>query len=279
MPRTRKLAAAVAAGGSSNRVRKAAIPVVKEEEEKEEDRLAFVKNRISMYVRSGFYTDDEVLENAMQTAKVELGDKTVEPAMEEAVRRLVDAAVAEQAAREESWGTDKTDCDRLDQAFVALEAEGILAQQNYTCCQTCGTAEIHDQMALAAAAGRQIKGYVFYHQQDTEFAADGSGVCLTYGGYFPATKEDEDDSSDENDGKEEDEWEDVDEEEIKAERTRAAVAIGRRVVSALKAAGLKVKWNGDLNKRIEVSLDWRRRRAALAQRPAAAETVPVARAA
>jgi len=255
------------------------MPVVKEEEEKEEDPLAFVKDRISMDVRSGFCTDAEVLENAVQTAKVELGDKTAEPAVEEAVRRLVDAAVAEQVAREESWGMDRTDCDRLDEAFAVLEAEGILAHQNYTCCQTCGTAEIHDQMAVAAAAGRQIKGYVFYHQQDTQFAADGSGICLTYGGYIPATQEDEDDRRDENDGKEEDEWEDVDEEADKVVRASAAVAIGRRVVSALKVAGLKVKWNGNLNKRIEVRLDWRRRRATLAQRPATSEAVPAARAA
>ena len=137
----------------------------------------------------------------------------------------------------------------------------------------------HDQMAVAAAAGRQIKGYVFYHQQDTQFAADGSGICLTYGGYIPATQEDEDDRRDENDGKEEDEWEDVDEEADKVVRASAAVAIGRRVVSALKVAGLKVKWNGNLNKRIEVRLDWRRRRATLAQRPATSEAVPAARAA
>jgi hypothetical protein len=72
-----------------------------------------------------------------------------------------------------------------------------------------------------------VRGYAFYHEQDTESAAGGGGLYLNYG------------SCDEG--------------------TEAAVAIGHEIVAALKAKGLDPDWNGSLEKRIGLPLDWKRR--------------------
>ena len=40
---------------------------------------------------------------------------------------------------------------------------------------------------------------------------------------------------------------------------RAALAVGDEIVSAFQAAGLMVDWDGSWEKRIGVSLDWKRR--------------------
>jgi hypothetical protein len=130
----------------------------------------------------------------------------------------------------------------LDDAFAALEANGVISRQNFTCCGTCGSAEIWDEMKAVEEAGGPVRGYAFYHMQDTESAADGHGIFPNYG----ACEEGEE----------------------------AALAIGRDIVTQLEAQGLNCDWNGtqleaqglncdwngDWGKRIAVGLDWKRRR-------------------
>ena len=62
-----------------------------------------------------------------------------------------------------------------------LEAAGIVARQNFTCCKTCGFYEINGEMEAARAQGRVVRGYVFFHMQDTERAAKGGDLALAYG--------------------------------------------------------------------------------------------------
>ena len=141
--------------------------------------------------------------------------------------RLVDEALANHAREAAGW-PDVTDCDRLDSAFEALEQVGIVARQNFTCCGTCGTAEIWDEIGVDDAVSGSKRGYTFFHQQDTERGVDGDGIYLNYG----ACAEDE----------------------------AAAVAIGHEIVEHLETAGLRTDWDGDLGRRLGVSLDWKRRR-------------------
>ncbi|TQS45918.1 DUF6891 domain-containing protein [Cryptosporangium phraense] len=136
------------------------------------------------------------------------------------------AALAAQA----SWPA-RTDNDRLTEAFRALDAAGIVARQDFACCQNCGLTEIGDE------ARGPARGYAFYHRQDTESAVAGHGVYLAYGRFGqPPTTE-----------------------------------IGAEVASALTTAGLTVDWDGTTGQRIRVPLDWavRRhgRRAAFAPAP------------
>ncbi|TLS42810.1 hypothetical protein FE633_28710 [Streptomyces montanus] len=137
----------------------------------------------------------------------------------EIVNRLWLERLDEQA----TW-TGTTDPDRIERAFAALELGGIVAREDFTCCRSCGMSEIH-----AEADGKEdARGFVFFHHQGTESAAEGHGLALYYGAF--------DDS-----------------EEGTAE-------IGREVVAALTAAGLSPEWDGSPAKSIEVrDLDWRKR--------------------
>ena len=67
---------------------------------------------------------------------------------------------------------------KLDRAFEALRRAHVVAEQDFSCCNTCGHAEIEgDQDDL---------GYVFFHQQDTESLAESGSTYLSYGIFWPA---------------------------------------------------------------------------------------------
>ena len=151
----------------------------------------------------------------------------------EAAMAIVEHTWRGQLVAQSSWH-GLSDADRLQSAFVELEASGVVARMNFTCCQNCGAAEIDDEVP----DGAHPRGYVFFHQQDAENLADGSSLSLSYGAF-----------SDDDDGFED-----------QGEYEAAAVEIGRSVVRALAAAGLEARWDGTLRQRICLtSLDWRRR--------------------
>ncbi|KDN82987.1 DUF6891 domain-containing protein [Kitasatospora cheerisanensis] len=135
--------------------------------------------------------------------------------------QLADRLWLERVAEQRTW-TGRTDPERLAGAFTALEARGITARENFTCCHSCGQAEI------GAEAEPDSRGFVYFHSQSTDHAVAGHGLSLYYGGF---------------DGSED-----------------TTAAIGREVVAALEESGLTVRWNGSPAQAIEVTgLDWRRR--------------------
>ncbi|MFJ3877930.1 DUF6891 domain-containing protein [Streptomyces sp. NPDC090077] len=135
--------------------------------------------------------------------------------------QLVDRLWRERVAEQAGW-TGETDPERLARAFGALDASGITARENFTCCRTCGLGEIH------AEAEEGARGFVFFHSQCTEGAADGGDLWLLYGGFEP-------------------------DEELTA-------SVGREVVAALDGEGLSWAWDGSAHDAIRVTgLDWRKR--------------------
>jgi hypothetical protein len=140
--------------------------------------------------------------------------------------RLTEEAIHEQLAAQKEWPA-VTDCDLLDRAFGELERAGIVARQNFSCCGNCGSIEILGEMSKAQGAGAKVRGYAFYHMQDTDSAAGGYGLLLNYGAA-------------ERDGE-------------------SGVRIGNEIVDALQRHGLKTEWDGSWSKRIAVKLDWKRR--------------------
>ncbi|MCO5993085.1 DUF6891 domain-containing protein [Actinoallomurus rhizosphaericola] len=168
-----------------------------------------------------------------------IGDLDFDAVIEDCVEHLhgvaeagpVRAAAAEIAAEEfaayrsdqESW-PDLLDADRLIRAFRELEMAGIVAREDFACCQSCGTAEI----GAEAPEGAGMRGYVFCHHQDVQAAVAGHGVYLAYGTF----------GGDE----------------------AATTRIGEEVVAVLRRHGLAPDWNGDPGRRIAVPMTWRRRR-------------------
>ena len=175
-------------------------------------------------VRPGFHPRDEVLEIAQDRAADEVpGLSPTE------VTVAVDAAWAARLAEQRSWPA-RTDADRLDDAFAALERTGVVARASFTCCTTCGFAEIGDEVP----PGERREGFVFFHAQDAERLAEpGAPLFLAFGGFSTGDA---------------------------TARTEADRRAGERVRAALLEHGLPVEWDGDPAARIVVRApDWRRR--------------------
>lgn len=129
-------------------------------------------------------------------------------------------------AEQRQW-PDVTDCDRLDAAFAELESKGIIARQNFWCCGTCGLSAIGEEIAESKASGHEVRGYTFYHEQDTESAVEGHGLYLYYGA----------------------------EDGVEAH----SLKIAHEIEGMLQRHGLKTDWDGEFKKRLFVELDWKRR--------------------
>ena len=189
----------------------------------EADAIAELRDKIERDVAGGFDDEDIILTTVADHFEGEMDPALVRRAAPEILR----AALAEHMRAQAGWPA-VTDCDRLDAAFARLEARGVIARQNFTCCMTCGSTEIWEEVQTAKEAGLPAYGYVFYHMQDTDSAVEGSGVYLAYGA--------------------------CDEGEA------PALDVAAQIVATLEAEGLAPEWDGSWDKRIAVPLDWKRRR-------------------
>jgi hypothetical protein len=144
------------------------------------------------------------------------------------VTAAVDAALASLASDKTTWPAT-TDCDRLDNAFAALNARGIIALQNAGYTQSDGYDDVRESYGKHSNRDTVI-GYCFYHGQDLERAVHGEGLYLAFGPM------------------------DAKKEETEGPR------IGAMVVEELVRAGFAVKWRGTFAQRIFVpDIDWKRR--------------------
>ncbi|HEX4224098.1 MAG TPA: hypothetical protein VHZ97_17150 [Pseudonocardiaceae bacterium] len=145
----------------------------------------------------------------------------VEPITREQSAALVVNLWRERVAEQRTW-PEITDPDRVTSAFDQLNAKGIVARQDFACCQNCGVQEIR------AEVDYDPRGYTFFHGQDTDRAANGGGLWLTFGTFVDAPDTQE--------------------------------TVGTEVVAALTEAGLSPTWNGDANRRITIHpLVWHKR--------------------
>ncbi|WP_406329331.1 DUF6891 domain-containing protein [Streptomyces sp. NBC_00203] len=176
-----------------------------------------VEERVRGLLRCGY--DDRA--RLTEDAEDFLVDGDHRPVSKPQARQIVDRLWLERLAEQATW-EGVTEPERLTEVFEALDAVGITARENFTCCRTCGTAEI------AGERREDARGFVYFHSQCTESAAAGHGLTLLYGGF---------------DGS--------------AETT---AAVGREVVAALTAAGLSTEWDGSADSAITMTpLTWHKR--------------------
>ena len=183
---------------------------------------------ITTWVWSGFYTPDEVsamIDDLLVDARIQ--DMPVDEADELMLRATAATEFDAKAAAESTWpGT--TDCDRLDQAFEALNSRGVIALHNAGYTMGDGVADVSEVLHRRGRDG--IVGYCFYHGQDVERAVAGEGLMVAFG--------------------------DLDDDPAQ----RAAV--GRLVRDVMQDAGFGVEWDGDPETRLSIAnIDWKRRRA------------------
>lgn len=179
---------------------------------------------IRQHVTAGFAAADQIIEWALDY----FADPSDFDALEAYVVQATRAAIAAHCAAQRAWPAE-TDCDRLDFAFLLLEEEhGIVARQNFTCCQSDGHSEIWGEIRAAQKA-RPVSGYIFYHERDTESVVETGKLYLAFG----AVEKGE----------------------------TAQLAVAQRSVAVLREAGFTVEWNGSTNQRpCLTGLDWKKRR-------------------
>lgn len=69
---------------------------------------------------------------------------------------------------------------KLTNAFTELETIGVLGRQNFSCCGTCGSAEIWDERDDS----RAWRGYLYFHQQDAERIPEDRETYVGYGAFL-----------------------------------------------------------------------------------------------
>lgn len=147
-----------------------------------------------------------------------------------------DRAIDARLAQQEAWGPDAR--SNLTVAFAELDAAGIVARENFSCCGTCAAAEIHDERE----EGRAYRGWLYFHEQDAEglLESDDGEVYVGYGAYPP---EDWDEEAYNQLPEQEREQQYVDDVTRLLEST---------VFPTLARHGMTVSWNGKLDTRVLV---------------------------
>ncbi|MBI5705613.1 MAG: hypothetical protein HZC36_01335 [Armatimonadetes bacterium] len=183
---------------------------------------AELREFVRLQVDVGLFSKFEIVEIAMTVFKDDFEADAMHPVLINQTDELWAARLEEQR----SW-PPITDCDKLDAAFQELDNSGIVARQDFTDCQTCGNSEIWNEMSKAREAGHRVRGYTFYHQQDSESATEGYGVFLSYGSTRKGS------------------W--------------FQRGIAAEVCRVLRRHGLSVTWPWSVRTRIHCELDWKRR--------------------
>lgn len=177
----------------------------------------YILQYIRTWVWSGFFSPHQVDEM--------INDLLEDDCNEIMLRAAVGPEFAAKAKAERTWPA-RTDCDRLDKAFAALQSLGVIALQNAGMTMSEGITEVSEVIYLRDP--ESVIGYCFYHGQDLERAAAGNGLMIAFGAINEGGSK-------------------------KAE-------IGRLVKDRLERHGFIVAWNGDPETRLEIpDIDWKRR--------------------
>jgi len=195
---------------------------------------------ISQQVEAGFATPSEIVDAAVDVFAEDLPSEPLRPIAEELVKTAIEEHMAEQA----TWPA-VTDCDRLDNAFAELEQNGIMCRQNYDLDVSGGQAALKEEMITAAKEGRPIRGGCFFHAQDTDALVEDGSLFLAFSP-GPAAKE-------------------IVEAAMKhrldaSANEQAAITVAGEIVATLRRHGVDARWGGSTIERIEIPIDWKRRR-------------------
>ncbi len=182
----------------------------------------YLEERLKVFVWSGFYQRDQILGYLSEDAEGEGEEISARD-----LARIVDNELAIKREAEKAW-PDRTDCDKLDDAFAQLRATGLIALQNAGFTQSEGFQDCCQEYERLGGEKSGVKGFCFYTFQDLERGVCGYGMDFGFG----AT-----------DGQE-----------------KPSIEVGNSIVAALTEQGFEVKWDGTIDRRPRVvSVDWKRR--------------------
>lgn len=72
---------------------------------------------------------------------------------------------------------------KIEKVFEALDKQKIKGEQDFWCCQTCGSNAMLDY-------SKDYEGFVFYHNQDTDTLKSENYTYLSYGNFGDASATD-----------------------------------------------------------------------------------------
>jgi len=178
----------------------------------------YILQTIRTWVWSGFYSPDQVDEM--------IDDLLEDDSNETMLRAAIGPEFAAKAVAERAWPAT-TDCDRLDEAFGALQSLGLIALQNTGTTMSDGMSDVSEELHRRGPEGAM--GYCFYHGQDLERAMAGNGLMIAFGAINEGTASE-------------------------------TAEIGHLVKDTLERHDLVVAWNDDPETRLEIpEIDWKRR--------------------
>ena len=180
----------------------------------------------------GYDGGDEIVEGLVELVEYDPATEAVVAANRDEVvtqiQQMVDTRLAEHAAAEDAFPST-TDCDRLTAAFARLGGDGVIAREDVGYTQSDLRDEMWELVDRAIADGRRPRGWVAFHRQDVERVVDSGVLYISF-----ASVSDDDEGF---------------------------RVIGAEVAAVLAASGLTVDWNGDPNRRVEVTgMRWQKRR-------------------
>lgn len=178
-------------------------------------------------IRLGFATRDEAVREIVDV----IGHNDPTDELRADATAAVDRALVAHDHEERMWGT--TDNDRLDRAALELEANGVLFRQNFACCQNCGFTRMADEVRRAQDNGQVVRGFIFFHWNDTEQVIDSKLLGLSY----RALPNDD-----------------------LRQHEAATLAVAAEAVLAIRREGLSPRWSGLVQDRITIPMTWQRRR-------------------
>ncbi len=185
--------------------------------------LRYIWDDAYFLVEAGIVPTEDIIPELLAMYSYEFDLRTIRP-----IVTIVANGLLQQHMKQQTLWPETTDCDRLDAAFAELESTGIICRQDFADCTSCGYAEIEDEIKKVKRAGKQVRGFTFFHQQDTEGAVRNGGIHLGYGSL-------------------------VDDE-------KADLAIAAEIADTIRRHGLRIDWDNTIKHRIGVGLDWKRRR-------------------
>jgi hypothetical protein len=191
-----------------------------------------VHDVVRMLLTTGFVQTDQIRPTAASMLAGVADDATIAQLVDVSFSRASRAHLESM----KSWPA-VTDCDRLDTAFDELDNLGIMVRHDWTCCSNCAVAALHQALENTPSNASNVPfiGYVYYHQQDSQRAADGGGLLLGYGTLQPT--------------------------EDQTNYQRLSVQVARQACDVLKKHNLQINWDGTIERRLEVQLNWQRRHA------------------
>ncbi len=200
-----------------------------------------LRSSIRGELRLGKLEHESILQNCDEVFIEDAPESEQEDFIRFSAEELEEAAGQLEAERE-TW-PEETDCDRLDRVELALQERGIMLWQASPCCNTCTRSELGERIAVIE--GREpgfrdrVRGYAFFIDQNLpESLADDSNISV-YLGYG---------------------WLSQDEGEVPDEvYQQNALAIGHEVCKCLRDEGFEASWDGNLSRKIGLSLNWQRR--------------------